>query len=239
MAIFRPIAAFFTGIVAGVSENLFDKSEDVIQKEEKDHCGGCGDEEKDEPHQHTLSEKFRFGMKFAFLDLLGDIAKWFLLGIALAGVISYFVPATFIMDHLSGGWQAYGLVLFVGIPLYICASASTPIAAALILKGMSPGVALVFLLVGPATNIATILMVGKFLGRRAAVIYLVAIAISAIACGLLLNQIYIIAGINIQATVGQATEVIPHIVKLVSAFLVIILMGNAIWYYEKKKLVKT
>jgi len=119
------------------------------------------------------------------------------------------------------------MMLVVGIPLYVCASASTPIAAALILKGMSPGVGLVFLLVGPATNVATILMVGKFLGKRSAIIYLVSISICAVAFGALLNDIYQVSGINVRSVVGKAGDVLPHYLKTISAVVLIILMIRA------------
>ena len=114
-------------------------------------------------------------MRYAFIDLLGDIAKWLIIGIVIGGAISYFTPANFVERFLGSDFKAMLIMLVIGIPLYICASGSTPIAAALIAKGMSPGVALVFLLAGPGTNIAGILSVGKFLGKRSAVIYLLSI----------------------------------------------------------------
>ena len=229
MTIFRPIAAFLTALVAGMGENIFgnkDKAEIVVRDKP---CTSCSGEEAKPPVAHlSLAEKLKKGMDFAFTDLLGDIAKWFTLGIIIAGIISFFVPDTFIVQHLSSGWQAYVFILLAGIPLYVCASASTPIAAAMILKGMSPGVALVFLLVGPATNVATILVIGKILGRRAAAIYLISIAFCAIALGLLLNYIYWINNINVKAGLGKAGEMMPHSFKVLSAILLIFLMLRAI-----------
>ena len=101
------------------------------------------------------------------------------------------------------------MMLAVGIPLYICATASTPIAAALILKGVSPGAALVFLLAGPATNVASLTVLFGVLGKRAAAIYLAAIAACSIAFGLALDQAYAFWGLSAKAMAGQASEIIP------------------------------
>ncbi len=108
------------------------------------------------------------GLKYAFIELPGEISKWMLIGILLAGIISYAVPETLIQEYLGGGIASMLVMLIVGIPLYICATASTPLAASLVAKGMSPGTAFVFLLAGPATNAATITMVARFLGKRSA-----------------------------------------------------------------------
>jgi len=235
MAIFRPIAAFFTAITAGVSENIFGLDKDKHVKESEQSCSSCPDDEViNDEHHHSFKQKFQSGMKFAFWDLLGDIGKWFAIGITIAGVISFFVPDSLISNYLSSGWQAMFLMLLMGIPMYVCASASTPIAAALILKGMSPGVALVFLLVGPATNTATILVIGKALGKRSAIIYVLSIAICAVLLGLLLNQIYFMASIDIQTTLGKAGEVIPHSLKIVSSVILLILLAN-VWRHAFKK----
>ncbi|MFW6134408.1 MAG: SO_0444 family Cu/Zn efflux transporter [Elusimicrobiota bacterium] len=233
MTIYRPAAAFITAIIAGVSENFFDKKEKTEQKtkpQPEEVCKVCdtlsGDLE--EEHSHNIKEKLKFGMHYAFVDLLGDISLWLIFGLALAGLISYFVPEKFIVQHLGFGWHSLLLMLVIGIPLYICATASTPIAAALILKGISPGAALVFLLAGPATNMAGILSVGKFLGKKAVIIYLVSISVSAIFFGIVLNQIYILSNINIQATMGQAEHIIPGYIKITSSLVLILLMGNSI-----------
>jgi uncharacterized membrane protein YraQ (UPF0718 family) len=232
MTVFRPIAAFVTAIVAGISENILGKKgeESVIQQATICEC--CGEEEQGH-HNHSFSQKFRYGMHYAFVELLGDIARWLTLGIIIGGIISYFVPQSFIENFLGSWWQAMLVMLLVGIPLYICASASTPIAAALIAKGMSPGVALVFLLAGPATNVAGILAVGKFLGKRSVAIYLASISICAVVLGLLLNQIYFISGIDVKTTLGKAGDILPHYIKSISAIVLIILMVNSIFQLKK------
>ena len=233
MTVFRPIVAFATGIFAGVMENIFGKKDTESASLKTNSCIFC--DEEDIRHRHNLIHKFKYGMHYAFIDLLGDIAKWLALGIVIAGVISYFVPQNIIESYFGSGFPAMLLMLVIGIPLYICASASTPIAAALIAKGMSPGVALVFLLAGPATNAAGILAVGRFLGKRSAIIYLASISVSAVVSGLLLNQIYFVSGIDIKTTLGKAGEIIPHYLKAISAILLLILMLIALYKTRKIK----
>ncbi len=232
MTVFRPIAAFVTAIVAGISENIFGKKGEESAIQQATICECCGEEERGH-HNHSFAQKFRYAMHYAFVELLGDIARWLTLGIVIGGIISYFVPQSFIENFLGSRWQAMFVMLLVGIPLYICASASTPIAAALIAKGMSPGVALVFLLAGPATNVAGILAVGKFLGKRSVAIYLASISICAVVLGLLLNQIYFISGIDVKTTLGKAGDILPHYIKSISAIVLIILMVNGIFQLKR------
>jgi hypothetical protein len=99
---------------------------------------------------------------------------------------------------------------------------------------MSPGVALVFLLAGPATNIAGILSVGKFLGKRSAVIYLFSISVCAVLLGLLLNFIYKVSGININTTFGHACDMLPGYIKILSAVVLALSMAYALWRTRKK-----
>ncbi|MBI4365681.1 MAG: permease [Deltaproteobacteria bacterium] len=187
MAIIRPIAAFLTAFVAGVAEMLFEARG---AKGEVLHAPRTPNGE-----QQSIWFKLRSGFHFAFIVLLKDISGWFLLGILIGGVISYAIPESFIRAYMGGGWQAMLVMLAIGIPLYICASASTPIAAALMLKGMSPGAALVFLLAGPATNAASLPVLLRFLGKRAVAIYLAAIAVCSVGIGILVD--YFAAALHI------------------------------------------
>ena len=148
-------------------------------------------------------------MKYALKDFWGDLAGWFFLGILLAGLITTLIPEDIFARYLGSGLPAMLLMLVIGIPLYICATASTPIAAALILKGVSPGAALVFLLAGPATNVAALTVLFGILGKRAAAVYLAAIALCSVGCGLLLDQIYGAWGLSAQAMIGQTSELMP------------------------------
>lgn len=227
MTVFRPFAALITAVIAGISENLFGKKEKPVPMPKEEKCVFC--EEKGHEHKHSFMSRFTHSMEYAFVDLLGDIALWLTIGIVIGGVISFFVPTSLIEHYLGYGWPAMFIMLLIGIPLYICASASTPIAAALIAKGMSPGVALVFLLAGPATNTAGIITIAKFLGKRSVVIYLLAISTCAIALGFLLNFIYTYFHIDIKTVLGKGSHsMLMHNIGLVAAPLLIILMVYAV-----------
>ena len=126
------------------------------------------------------------------------------------------------------------IMLLVGIPMYICATASTPVAAALILKGVSPGAALVFLLVGPATNVTSLSVLFGLLGKRATAIYLVMLSLFAVVSGLALDMIYNSFGISASAIAGQAGEVIPPWLQLIGAILVVMLSVKPLYVILKR-----
>jgi uncharacterized membrane protein YraQ (UPF0718 family) len=230
MTIFRPFAAFLTAMFAGVAENIFAPQDEVLVTE-PNNCTTCNNSDAD-GHIHSKKTKFKKAMEYAFMDLVGDISKTLIIGIVLAGIISTAIPKGFFENYLGSGIVSMLVILVVGIPLYICATASTPIASALILKGLSPGAALVLLLAGPATNIATILIVSKQMGRKTVIVYLISIAFMSIILGLLLNQFYFYLGVNAMASVGETTEVIPDIIKIAGS---VILAGLITYNLARKK----
>lgn len=225
MTLFRPFAAFISGLVAGIGEIVLGKKEDTAGPLDTicPHCNSHGDmtldgaDEAAKPHTHTFGEKLASGMRFAFIELLSDISRWFLIGIIIAGTISYAIPTSFVEAHLGEGLGSMLIMLAMGLPLYVCATASTPIAAALILKGMSPGAAFVFLLVGPATNAASITVLTRLLGKRSVIIYLVSLSACAVLLGLLLNWIYNSLGIDIHAMAGHAHTMVPDWLRWATA----------------------
>jgi hypothetical protein len=149
--------------------------------------------------------------------------------LVLAGIITVLIPSDLMAKHLGGGLPAMLIMLAVGIPLYICATASTPIAAALILKGASPGAALVFLLAGPATNVTSLTVLFGLLGKRATVIYLASIAVVSVAFGLALDQVYAFLGISAQAVVGQAAEIIPFWAQIAGAVALLVMSAKPLY----------
>ncbi len=183
-AIFRPIAALLTGIFGGGIVSVLDPENGSASipgaTECSDGCCGPGN------GGGRLIEALRFG----FITLPQDIGRALMIGIALAGIISVLIPADFFADLIQNDFLTMVIMMVMGIPIYVCATASVPVAAALILKGISPGAALVFLLTGPATNAATITMVWKLLGRKTTIIYLSIVCISALASGLLINYFF-------------------------------------------------
>jgi hypothetical protein len=135
------------------------------------------------------------------------------------------VPDDLMATLLGGGLSSMLVMLVVGVPLYICATASTPIAAALIMKGVSPGAALVFLLVGPATNITSLSVLIGILGKKSTLMYLFILSACAVLFGLGVDSFYQFAGISPQAIIGEASELIPETVKLAA---VVFLLGLSV-----------
>ncbi len=228
MTVVRPVSAFITATVTGLLINLL--PEEVVpisDAEEKVCCGSsCCSAEADAPAEQPLLRRLRDGQAFAFGDLLGDIGLWLLIGIVAAGVISFLVPADFMTRYLGSELLSLLIMLAVGIPLYICASASTPIAAVLILKGLSPGAALVFLLAGPATNAATLTVVYRFFGRAATWIYLASIAVCSLVFGFMLNLFYTLLGIDILGWMKPLDISPSSPFAVASAVLLLVLIGR-------------
>ncbi len=236
IAVIRPVAAFITAIVTGLSENAFlpsNSSSKVIPQTSCSVSNGCGCNTTPESQADSVKKPFKAkiltGLKYAFVDLLGDIGKWFILGIALAGIITYMIPDSLFESYMANNFTAMLVMLMAGIPMYVCATASTPIAAALVLKGLNPGAALVFLLAGPATNIASISMISGLFGKKSLLIYLGSIAICSIVLGLFTDMLYYGMGISATATAGQAADIIPHYIQIGSAVILAALMIFAIF----------
>ncbi len=229
MTMARPVVAFLTAATAGLIENIFKPKTNEIPGAKGLSCpvdgccnGGTCSPEEHTTH-HTFAEKIKAGLKYSLTEVWDDMATWFFAGLLLAGLITTLVPDEIFNRYLDGGLSSMLLMLAVGIPLYICATASTPIAASLILKGVSPGTALVFLLAGPATNVTTLTVLFGILGKRATTIYLTTIALLSVLFGLALDQIYLSFGISAQALVGQAADIIPVWMKWTGAFFLLLL----------------
>jgi uncharacterized protein len=168
----------------------------------------------------TLSESTRRVCRFAFIELADDILFSLVIGILLAGVIIAVFPDNLAEYGLGQGWFSYLVMLLAGIPLYMCASASTPVAAALVAKGLSPGAALVFLLSGPATNIATITTLTKQYGKQFVSIYLGSIAVGSLAAGLVFDWLVVGFGWTVLTKVSSGSgEGMIGWIQWISAFL--------------------
>jgi uncharacterized membrane protein YraQ (UPF0718 family) len=245
MTVVRPVAAFVTAFAAGISENLIGKPDTTrpIVPDLSCPVDGCCDGQNCSPevhrNHHSFTEKTKAGFRFAFTDVWGDLAVWFLFGLLLSGIITVMIPESVFSRYMGGGFGSMLIMLGVGIPIYICATASTPIAATLILQGVSPGAALVFLMTGPATNVTSLTVLTRVLGRRATAIYLFAIAICAVGFGLLVDWIYSAMDISARAVVGQAGEAIPHAVGLVGAVLILILSVQPVWRFIRSRFVRS
>jgi uncharacterized membrane protein YraQ (UPF0718 family) len=134
-----------------------------------------------------FSIKLKEALQFGFVEMMGDIGKWLVIGLIIAGLITVFVPESFFTIFKGDTLMSMLLVLCIAIPMYICATGSIPIAVALMLKGLTPGAALVLLMAGPACNMASILVINKVLGRKTLFVYLFSIITMAICWGCIVD----------------------------------------------------
>ncbi len=236
MTLIRPVVAFFTAVAAGIAVSFTDRhsggegterAPNAVAEEPQDACtsGCCCSHREAEPQ--GLFPKFMKGMRFAFGDLLKDIGGWLFLGVLLAGVISVFLSPEIVSRYLSNEYLSMLLMLAISVPLYVCATASTPIAAALALKGISPGAALVFLLAGPATNAAAITVIAKLIGKRATVVYVGVIVAMSFLAGIALNALYASLGIGITGWLTASAHEESGPLAVLSALVLVVLVARA------------
>lgn len=229
MTVARPVAAFLSAMVAGMAENFFNPptARSVREGDGLTWLPNVHDNAVQQPiaSRKGVVAKLLQAIHHAGSELWSELAGWFFLGVLLAGVVTALVPAEMISQYLGGGFSSMLLMLLFGIPLYICATASTPIAAAFILKGMSPGAALVFLLVGPATNMASLSVLIGLLGKRATALYLISISVVSVLCGLVVDAIYAFSTVSASAVVGRSFEFVPGWLEIGAAGLLLILSG--------------
>ena len=222
MTIVRPIAAILSAIFTGLLSGLLPepKSEPVTATS---NCGSCCSNScSPEAPPTSSAQKTQQGLRYAVTEILDDIAPWLAIGIVLAGLVATFIPPQALAEWGSG-LPAMLIMLLVGIPMYICATASTPVAAALLLAGISPGTVLVFLLAGPATNIATLAVVKKELGNSVLATYLLGIAVASISLGLITDLIANNMAIDISVQLTQGAELVPSWLAWGSALLLALL----------------
>lgn len=252
MAIFRPVSALVNAVGTGLLTTLVaDESVPVktventassagesccaSNKEVKDQVSAssccapkpekveasCCSENK-ETSDKTQSGKLVKVLSYAGAELLDDISQWMALGIVLAGIMLTFIPPDWLAQW-GGGLTAMLIMLVVGVPMYICAVASTPVAAGLLLAGVSPGAVLVFLLVGPATNIASFALLKQELGLKVTAMYLSGLSVLSLMMGLSLEWLLRNQQWQIEASLGEAHAMLPGMVAWVSAFVLIFL----------------
>ena len=172
--------------------------------------------------------KFSQAVAYSSTSLLADTAKWLLIGLFFAALVQTYVPENFFLQW-GNGILAMVVVILVSIPMYICATASTPIAAGLLLSGVSPGAVLVFMLAGPATNVATLGIVAKELGRRAIVAYLVGVIGVAVLFGLLTDYLVEHYGIVVAPMLGEHHEILPQWFMSMTSFVLAGLLLRLVW----------
>ncbi|MBR6330063.1 MAG: permease [Bacteroidales bacterium] len=185
-AIVRPVAALVTGICGGLLVNRLVPDGDAAGVV----CGSC--------HVETGSRLWRV-LKYAYFDMIQDIGLRLIIGLLLAALINVAVPDEFFLAFGNKPLLQMLVILVVAVPMYICSTGSIPVAAALMMKGLSPGAALVMLVAGPAVNLASILVVRKSLGSRFTLVYILTIVVFSVLFGLLINALGIGAELAVPA----------------------------------------
>lgn len=160
------------------------------------------------PAAEPLSRRLRNGMRFAFGELLDDISVWVLIGLLVAGLLLTLAPPE-VLAAYGSGLPAMLLMAVIGIPMYLCAAAATPIGAAMIVAGVSPGTALVFLLAGPITSLATLGVLRREMGTVAAAHYLAGILVITVLLGLVIDGLIGWRGVDVAAQIGAGRELVP------------------------------
>ncbi len=178
-ALLRPIVAFVTAIAGGYLVNRFDN------KDELHSANTVGATRKNK----SFWKKCVGALEYGFIDMLQDIGKWIVIGLIVAAAITILVPDNFFTAYSDKPIVNMLIVMLFSVPMYLCATGSIPIAVALMLKGLSPGAALVLLMAGPATNVAAILVIRKVMGMRTLLIYLSTIIVGAFAFGLIVDYL--------------------------------------------------
>lgn len=188
MAVVRPVAALLTSLVAALTSMVWRPKTPDFEEFDADESGCCASETTPETDPGVArTSKLRDAARYGFVEMVDEIGFWLVVGLVLTGVITAMVPEEWIRETLGQGPSSHLILLLLGIPLYMCASASTPVGAALLLKGVSPGAALVFLLAGPATNASALVVIARFFGRRFVAIYLSSVVVTALAAGWLFD----------------------------------------------------
>ena len=184
--------------------------------------------------QNSILSRVGSGLHYAATDLVRDTTLWLLVGLFFAALVQTYVPGDFLAKWGDGIWAMLVMVI-VSVPMYICATASTPIAAGLLLAGVSPGAVLVFMMAGPATNIATLGVVSKELGKRALIGYLGGVLGVALISGMLVNYLVATFGFEVIPQIGPEHELLPQNVVAISGIVLAALMAKVLWDKLPKK----
>lgn len=213
-AVFRAVVAFVSGVLCGTAVAAVSSEEAPMEEDCPDEC--C------QPNQQSTIKRM---LAYGFISLPRDIAKAMVLGIVISGIISGLIPDNFFTDRMGDSPVAMLLMLAIGIPLYVCSSASVPIALAFIKAGLSPGAALVFLITGPATNAATLTTLWQIIGKKQLIVFLATLALCALCAGLLMNLFSPSLGVAEQVCHARETS---GPLGFLWAFLVVAILAKAL-----------
>lgn len=232
-AALRPLTALASGVLGGilvaavekrgVPSSVISNDNDVAASSPPACACGCG---AACPAAGPPPSKIKGALQYGFGELPQDLARPFVLGLLAAGALAALLPPNFFQDYLGQGLASMSLMLVVGAPLYICATAAVPLAAAFLAKGLSPGAVLVFLMAAPATNLATMALVWKIMGSRTLFCYLAAVALAALAAGY--GTDFFFSGLTVESLSEVAPE-IAGVFSRLSAMILAALLARGLW----------
>ena len=220
-ALLRIISAFICGVTSGVIINRFDHQSDSIEEE----ISCCSSD-------NSTGNKYLKAMKYGLIDMPRDLGKELLIGIIITAIFTALIPANYFADNVGSGLWGMLLMLVTGIPIYVCSTASVPIAVGLIISGFSPGAVLVFLIAGPATNAASLSALVKIIGRKETIIYLLSLMVTALLIGFVTDYFNIAQGIQVYA---QEAHEHLGIIQHISAAVLLLLMSPKLFTFFKRK----
>ena len=222
-ALFRPLAAFISGVFSGIIINKFDD-------ESHHHLPKTNDIDIT---KENLTKRLQRGLKYGFITLPADIVVPLIQGLSIAALIAISIPPNFIAQYFSfNSYFMFIMMLIISLPIYVCATASIPIAVALMAKGVSAGAVFVFLMAGPATNASSIAVIKNILGKKSMYLYLSLIAFTAIFFGVCLDYF-----LTIELPSNTTSSHVHNEINYKSIFLAIVfilLLINAYIYKYKK-----
>ena len=223
-ALFRPLAALASGFFSGIVINNFDH-------DKHHHLPGSDNDPKT---KESLDKRIISGVKYGFLTLPADIAIPLTQGLVVAAAIAILIPPQFIAEHFSSSnLIQYTMMLAVSLPIYVCATASIPIAVALMAKGITPGAAFIFLMAGPATNASSIAIIKNILGKRTLYHYLVLIAFTAISFGYVLDNFLTITLPDMSSHTHH--HVMDDYGSIILSVIFLVILVNAYFYRSKSE----
>ncbi len=219
-ALLRPVAALVTGFFGGLAANILDIKSETLRFDNSERGNQVINQVKNPVYRM---------LHYAFIEFLGDIVKWLIIGLLIAALFAVVIPDDFFANYIKSDFLGMLIILAASIPVYVCATSSVPIAAVLLLKGISPGAALVFLMAGPATNAATITVIGKTMGRKTLITYIITLITGALAFGFLIDNIipgdFFMKGINVMHS-GHEHGLLPYWLKVSSEIILVLLFAN-------------
>lgn len=234
-AIVRPVAALVTALVGGIAVGRTEKTKAA----DNVHTDDTGSEAL----PASFGARCLLALRYGFVDLVGSIGGWLVAGLVIAALISVYVPADFFAVMGRNPLLSMLAVLVVAVPMYVCATGSIPIAMSLVLKGLSPGTALVLLMAGPAANFASFTLISREMGRKAAIVYLASIATGAIAFGMavdyLLPASWFVPAAAEGACHAEALGIFPVVCSAVLVALLAVAFAKRFFFKHKIQSVMT